>query len=379
MTVAAGTAEGSTKTTSRFPSPDDSRSMVRVQRAPLIEVAPRHPRERAIVEGAAEGLYIACQAIYDAAAGDVCEWKNVACPVYNKAFYHESFVPRKYARVVYRHHVARLHHCRWGAGRFSGLMRPLQLARRATATRDYTGRGTKALPIAIPNFVAGSPADGEVGAASPGSSNNNLKRAGVRGDRSGRLPSKKSSISTARAIQDGTTSNAQATLVTGTHEPARAMAAERLNSAGDVAAGQQLTAEILHLDGIGSGRAYHFQIRSTSASPAGERYFDRQTHTASVFVDESGSKGRRSSKRVALMDQDGANVRYLTRGGTDMVADAAVLAVTQEIHTYTEFGQGRPGRRLLFNIEDRAARDRRQFPGIVVLAALLADGQAAVI
>jgi Periplasmic component of the Tol biopolymer transport system len=38
-------------------------------------------------------------------------------------------------------------------------------------------------------------------------------------------------------------------------------------------------------------------------------YFD----TRIVFVDETGTKEQRI-KRLAIMDQDGANVRYLTRG-----------------------------------------------------------------
>ena len=38
-------------------------------------------------------------------------------------------------------------------------------------------------------------------------------------------------------------------------------------------------------------------------------YFDSRI----VFVDETGPKDRRV-KRLAIMDQDGANLRYLTRG-----------------------------------------------------------------
>src|SRR5437764_10993108 len=64
-------------------------------------------------------------------------------------------------------------------------------------------------------------------------------------------------------------------------------------------------------------------------------YFDSRI----VFVDESGPKERRV-KRLALMDQDGANVRYLTRGA-DLVLTPRFSPNSQEI-TYLEFGQGAP-------------------------------------
>ncbi|MGO4781580.1 hypothetical protein AB4084_39450, partial [Lysobacter sp. 2RAB21] len=40
--------------------------------------------------------------------------------------------------------------------------------------------------------------------------------------------------------------------------------------------------------------------------------------TRVVFVDESGTKENRR-KRLAIMDQDGANVRYLTNGEVSVV------------------------------------------------------------
>ncbi len=71
-----------------------------------------------------------------------------------------------------------------------------------------------------------------------------------------------------------------------------------------------------------------------------------------VFVDETGPKERRV-KRLAMMDQDGANVRYLTRGA-DLVLTPRFSPSTQEI-TYMEFGQGDP-RVYLFNVETASAR-----------------------
>jgi len=54
-----------------------------------------------------------------------------------------------------------------------------------------------------------------------------------------------------------------------------------------------------------------------------------------VFVTKTGTAQRRI-KRLALMDQDGANVRYLTRGR--LVLTPRFSPSTQEI-TYMEFGQ----------------------------------------
>ena len=53
-----------------------------------------------------------------------------------------------------------------------------------------------------------------------------------------------------------------------------------------------------------------------------------------VFVDESGPKDQRV-KRLAIMDQDGANVRYLTRGD-DLVLTPRFSPSTQEI-TYMSY------------------------------------------
>jgi TolB protein len=64
-------------------------------------------------------------------------------------------------------------------------------------------------------------------------------------------------------------------------------------------------------------------------------YFD----TRIVFVDESGPKGNRV-KRLALMDQDGANVRYLTTG-KDLVLTPRFSPTSQQV-TYMSFGVGEP-------------------------------------
>ena len=97
-------------------------------------------------------------------------------------------------------------------------------------------------------------------------------------------------------------------------------------------------------------------------------YFDSRI----VFVDETGPKDRRI-KRLAIMDQDGANVRYLTRGD-DLVLTPRFSPSTQEI-TYMSFGTARSAR-LSAQHRDRPARDRRQLPRHDLRAALLAGRPA---
>jgi TolB protein len=90
-----------------------------------------------------------------------------------------------------------------------------------------------------------------------------------------------------------------------------------------------------------------------------------------VFIDESGAAERRV-KKLAIMDQDGANVRYLTRGA-DLVLTPRFSPSTQEI-TYMEFGQGDP-RVYLYNIETGQREIVGNFPGMSFAPRFSPDGQ----
>jgi TolB protein len=96
-------------------------------------------------------------------------------------------------------------------------------------------------------------------------------------------------------------------------------------------------------------------------------YFD----TRIVFIDESGPRDRRV-KRLAIMDQDGANVRYLTRGDT-LVLTPRFSPSTQEI-TYMQYGQGNP-RVYLLNIETGQRETVGNFPGMSFAPRFSPDGQ----
>ena len=73
-----------------------------------------------------------------------------------------------------------------------------------------------------------------------------------------------------------------------------------------------------------------------------------------------------------MMDQDGANLRYLTRGD-DLVLTPRFSPSTQEI-TYMSFGQGEP-RVYLLNIETAQREVVGNFPGMSFAPRFSPDGQ----
>ena len=224
------------------------------------------------------------------------------------------------------------------------------------------------LPIAIPNFVAGTPADGEVGVGVTQVITNNLKRSGLFAPIDQAAYHRESHQHRRRAeFQNWKTINAQA-LVTGrmTRQGDGRLKAEfRL---WDVNTGQQLAGQQYFTSPEYWRRIAHIISDQIYERLTGEKgYFDSRV----VFVDETGSKERRV-KRLALMDQDGANVRYLTRGA-DLVLTPRFSPSTQEI-TYMEFGQGDP-RVYLFNIETGQREIVGNFPGMSFSPRFSPDGQ----
>jgi TolB protein len=96
-------------------------------------------------------------------------------------------------------------------------------------------------------------------------------------------------------------------------------------------------------------------------------YFDSRV----VFVDESGPKEQRV-KRLAMMDQDGANVRILTRG-SDLVLTPRFSPSTQEI-TYMSFVNNQP-RVYLYNIETNQREVVGDFANMSFAPRFAPDGQ----
>jgi TolB protein len=96
-------------------------------------------------------------------------------------------------------------------------------------------------------------------------------------------------------------------------------------------------------------------------------YFD----TRVVFVDETGPKDRRV-KRLAIMDQDGANVRLLSQG-QELVLTPRFSPSSQEI-TYMSYTRDQP-RVVLMNIETGKREVVGDFPGMTFAPRFSPEGQ----
>jgi TolB protein len=240
-----------------------------------------------------------------------------------------------------------------GAGALVGL--PSQRAA-AVLKLDVTQGTVAPVPIAIPEFVAVATADPAAGRNVSQIISSNLQRSGLFAPIDpAAFIEKISSIDNLPRFADWRAINAQA-LVTGriTQGESRLKAEFRL---WDVFAGAQLHGQQYTTTADNWRRIAHIISDAIYERLTGEKgYFDSRV----VFVDESGPKERRI-KRLALMDQDGANVRYLTRGD-DLVLTPRFSSSPDTI-TYMSYGQGDP-KVYLMNIETGQREIVSNFPGM---------------
>ena len=139
----------------------------------------------------------------------------------------------------------------------------------------------------------------------------------------------------------------------------------------DVFAGEQMLGQQFFTTQENWRRLAHIIADAIYERLTGEKgYFD----TRIVFVDESGPKNNRV-KRLAIMDQDGANVRYLTRGD-ELVLTPRFSPTTQEI-TYMAYTDNDPSVFLL-NIETGQREIVGNFPGMTFAPRFSPDGQRVV-
>ena len=124
----------------------------------------------------------------------------------------------------------------------------------------------------------------------------------------------------------------------------------------DVFAGKQLAGEQFFARPKDARRIGHIIADAIYERITGEKgYFD----TRIVFVDESGPKNKRM-KRLAIMDQDGFNVRLLTTG-QNLVLDTPLQPLDPGDHLHLL--RGRDAQGLSAEYRDRAEGDRRRLPG----------------
>ncbi|MER8831406.1 Tol-Pal system beta propeller repeat protein TolB [Mesorhizobium sp. M0045] len=238
------------------------------------------------------------------------------------------------------------------------------LPAKALVQLDLTQPNIEPLPIAITDFQSGD----ALGAEISGIVIDDLKRSGLFApiDKSAFIEKISNPDATPR-FEDWKVINAQA-LVTGSvgkEADGRIRAQYRL---WDAFAGQQLSGEQFFANDANTRRVGHIIADAIYERLTGEKgYFD----TRVVFIDESGAKNARK-KRLAIMDQDGANVRYLSNGKS-IVLTPRFSPNRQEI-TYMSYESGQP-RVYLLQIETGQRELVGNFPGMTFAPRFSPDGQ----
>jgi TolB protein len=237
----------------------------------------------------------------------------------------------------------------------------------AVVELNITQGNIQAMPMAVPDFASDGTIDAGTAREISNVVANDLKSSGLF------LPidqaafiEKGLDVSRAPRFEDWRPINAQA-LVVGRigNSDGRLKAEFRL---WDVLAGKQLAGEQFFTQPKDARRVGHIIADVIYERITGEKgYFD----TRVVFVDESGPKDKRM-KRLAIMDQDGYNVRLLT-SGKDLVITPRFSPSTQEI-TYMSFSGDTP-KVYLLNIETGQKEIVGTFPGMTFAPRFSPDGQ----
>ncbi|NNM74296.1 Tol-Pal system beta propeller repeat protein TolB [Enterovirga aerilata] len=217
-----------------------------------------------------------------------------------------------------------------------GLVRPA----RAELVIDVRRGNFQPIPIAIADFSG----EGDLGQRVSGIIANNLTRSGYfQVLDKGRFP-ERPSFDAAPQFAAWKASGAQG-LVTGRvarDASGRLKAEFRL---WDLVAGQQVQGQQYTTDAASWRRVSHIISDAVYTKITGVGgFFD----TRIAFVDESGPKENRR-KRLAVMDQDGGNVRYLTQGDSLAVAPR-YSPVTQDI-AFMSQSSGQQPRVQVINLE----------------------------
>ncbi|MEZ5899654.1 MAG: Tol-Pal system beta propeller repeat protein TolB [Hyphomicrobiaceae bacterium] len=136
----------------------------------------------------------------------------------------------------------------------------------------------------------------------------------------------------------------------------------------DVASGRQLVGQRFSTAAQNWRRIGHLIADQVYQRLTGEKgYFD----TRIVFIDETGPKDKRV-KRLAIMDQDGANVRLLSQG-QELVLTPRFSPTNQEI-TYMSYMRDQP-RVFIMNLETGRRELVGDFPNMTFAPRFSPDGQ----
>jgi TolB protein len=246
----------------------------------------------------------------------------------------------------------------------AGLSAAATMPARALVEIDVNKGNIEPLPIAITDFLASDQIGAEIASVIAA----DLQRSGLFAPiDKGAFIEKVTNPDAAPRFEDWKVINAQA-LVTGrvTQEGDGRLRAEfRL---WDTFAGEQLIGEQFFANKANSRRVAHIIADAIYERLTGEKgYFD----TRVVFIDESGPKNQRK-KRLAIMDQDGAGIRYLSDGNAITLTPR--FSPTRQEITYMSYEGGEP-RVYLLQIETGQRELVGNFPGMTFAPRFSPDGQ----
>jgi len=233
--------------------------------------------------------------------------------------------------------------------------------------RIGAGAQFQPMPVAVADFAG----DANLGPQVAGIITNNLRRSGYFAPLDKARHPERPAFDAAPQFEAWKGAGVQG-LITGrvTRDPSGRLKTEfRL---WDIESGQQITGQQYFTEPNNWRRIAHIISDSVYSKITGfGAFFD----TRVVFVDESGPKENRR-KRLAIMDQDGANVRYLTQGDT-MVVTPRYSPTTQDI-TYMAQRLGEQPRVQVINLETGARQVVGNFPDMTSSPRFSPDGQSIV-
>lgn len=193
------------------------------------------------------------------------------------------------------------------------------------------GANFQPLPVAIPDFASSDPAFGREIADIV---RNNLSRSGLFAVVDpGRLPQQVGDVNAQPDFAAWRNTGADGLVMGQAERGGQIDGAVRI---WDIAQAQQVVGRSYATSPQSYRRIGHIISDAIYASLAGESgYFD----TRVVYVAESGPKANRV-KRLAIMDQDGANLQYITSGRSLVLTPR--FSPNQQMLTYMNYDEGNP-------------------------------------
>lgn len=237
----------------------------------------------------------------------------------------------------------------------------------AQLTIDVTSGSVEPMPIAVPDFITQSPETQQVATDIAKVIADDLERSGLFAPiDKGAFLSRPAALAVRPNFVNWKPLNAQALIIGEVKQlPGGQLRTDfRL---WDVFAEQPMTGLSLSTSPANWRRVAHIVADAIYERITGERgYFD----TRIVYISETGPLERRI-KRLSIMDQDGANHRFLSDGKTLVLTPR--FSPTQQEITYLAYFNDQP-RVYLFNIDTGEQEVLGDFPGMTFAPRFSPDG-----